>query len=236
MVWPGFSFHFRNLHQFHLLILCSTSNSQWNSHFWAVSLLSLNPPEMITAANPFPLQISPGEQTRKSLPTLLQLFIQPFNHHLSKITPIKANTGLAFPPAGPEKGYFVHFGTPRTCSNLWHRLFNSSSKKLTDQPDMHCQVSHNVGAGQAAKELQFIWRSDKRGVGMSRSEWILFTKSVWKLAEARVITGWFCPEKGRYVLVYPCFFSFLFQFWPCGFQHETGALFTRVNPSLTKNI
>lgn len=109
LVRSGFSFHFRNLHHYHLLILCSISNSQLNSHFSADSFLSLHPPEMITAANPFPLRIFPDEQTRRSLPTLLQLFIQPFNHHLSKVNTIKMNTGLALPPAGPEKGLFCTF-------------------------------------------------------------------------------------------------------------------------------
>lgn len=75
-----------------------------------------------------------------------------------------------------------------------------------DHLDTHCQVSHNAGAGQAAKELQFIWRSDKRGVGVSRSEWILFRKSVCKLAEARVVTGWFCPEKGTLCFSLPLVF------------------------------
>lgn len=48
-------------------------------------------------------------------------------------------------------------------------------------------------------------------------EVILFMKSVWKSAEATAVTGsrpgWFCPEEGRYVLVYHLvFFFFLFYF------------------------
>lgn len=58
--------------------------------------------------------------------------------------------------------------------------------------------------------------------------------SARELVEARVVTGrrvgWFCPERGRCILVYHCFF--LLVLFLSRYQHEMGRLFILVNSSL----
>lgn len=122
---------------------------------------------MLTAANTFPLQIFPDEQTRKSLPTLFQLLIQPFNQHLNKMTSIKANTAwhslfLALKSLFCTFWYSQHLLQPLAPSlSLQQERTQGSPAPGEPQPS-------GLGARQAAKKPQFIWRSDRRGVEMSR--------------------------------------------------------------------
>lgn len=155
---------------------------------------------------------------------------------------MKANTGLALPPAGLEKGYFVHFGTHRICSNPWHHLFNSSRKELMDHLDMHCQVSHNLlGLEQGCKKTPIYLEKWQKWCG-NVQKWMDFIHEEC-VEVSRVVTGcrpgWFCPEKGRYVLVYHFFFlSVLFlSRWisartRCAFHRETNPKFNKehLNP------